>query len=233
MKTNNKTYDMKTMFNRFNNIDYEIKAMLDHNEFYKREQSAEFKALRGRKQFQKIKIEFIDATASLEKYMNTPSAQVLFKYKCAKDNINLMEEKMKVIAGNSVEENINIILKYLSIFGSMHYIMSVLTKEEIVFFVNKKLSLVDIFGLKTKDLLNIYEAAYECSSLFNKDKVDAIVDKICDNAEIDMMHSYNAIKQNAHTRNYIKSRPYLTDEMKNSICKELETLEVLYLLKQS
>ena len=53
MKTNNKTYDMKTMFDRFNYIDNEIKTMIDYNEFYKREQSAEFKALRGRKQFQK------------------------------------------------------------------------------------------------------------------------------------------------------------------------------------
>ena len=93
--------------------------------------------------------------------------------------------------------------------------------------------MVDIFRLKTKDLLNIYEAAYECSSLFNKDKTDAIAERICMNAETDILHSYNAKKQNTYIRNYIKNRPYLPDEMKNSICKELESLEVLYLLKQS
>ena len=232
MKTNDKTYDMRAVFHRFNNIDYEIKTMLNHNEYYKREQDAEFKALCDRKQFQKIKVEFIDATASLEKYTHKPTAQVLFKYECAKDNINRMEEKMKVIDGNSEEKNIDIVLKYLSILGNMSHIMSILTKKEIVFFVNKKLSPVDIFRLKTRDLLDIYKAAYECSSLFNKDKVDAIVERICVNAEVDMMHSYNAIKS-TYKKGYIKSRPYLPDEVKHSICEKLETLEVLYLLKQS
>ena len=64
-------------------------------------------------------------------------------------------------------------------FGPEKYnICDILTDEETVFLVNKKLSIKDIFTIHYDDLLCLYKNARELSSKFDTDKVDAILDKL-------------------------------------------------------
>jgi hypothetical protein len=192
-----------------------------------------FNLLRSRKELQSIKKELIEEEDESTKYEKS--------FSLVQDKIAAIESEMECIADNSVEENVNIILKNA---GTMKHIFAtydisdIFMKEEIVFIVNNVLTRNNILDINWGNLIYLYSVAWGLSAKFDTDKVDAILDKLYANIKLQTSKIYQqediyierTIEYIDSNLCYIKSLNYLPDSFKTVVNERLEALKLLYIL---
>ena len=188
-----------------------------------------FNLLRSRKELKSIKKELIEEEDESTKYKKS--------FSLVQDKIAAIESEMECIADNSVEENVNIILKNA---GTMKHIFAtydisdIFMKEEIVFIVNNVLTRDNILNINWGNLIYLYSVAWELSAKFDADKVDAMMKKAYNDIKASIKRnnwqSDRAIEYITNEMSYIKTREYLPDEFKETVCNRLEALKLLYIL---
>ena len=188
-----------------------------------------FNLLCSRKELKSIKKELIEEEDESTKYKKS--------FSLVQDKIAAIESEMECIADNSVEENVNIILKNA---GTMKHIFAtydisdIFMKEEIVFIVNNVLTRDNILNINWGNLIYLYSVAWELSAKFDADKVDAMMKKAYNDIKASIKRnnwqSDRAIEYITNEMSYIKTREYLPDEFKETVCNRLEALKLLYIL---
>ena len=116
----------------------------------------------------------------------------------------------------------------------MTFFQYLFMKEEIVFIVNNVLTRNNILDINWGNLIYLYDVAWELSSKFDADKADAMMKKAYNDIKASIKRnnwqSDRAIEYITNEMSYIKTREYLPDEFKETVCNKLKALKLLYIL---
>lgn len=146
--------------------------------------------------------------------------------------------KVSIITNNTVEDNVNIAVEYMSIIDlcKLTYFHTVFTKKEAVYFVNNKINERNTERLSYEHIISLYKSVNGLSSLLNKEKEDILINQafnafkhnVCDYYKDNIPRGEYCVLKEIMT---ISSRDYLSKYFRAEFANKLEALRLLYQLK--
>ena len=159
------------------------------------------------------------------------------EFKSIKARFDKVLEKMKVITADSVENNVDDVIKYLTVSGLAKHkkLSDLFTWKETIYFINERLDQQTIRELTNDDIFALCQATNVLSSCVKKEKADMFIEQMIDNFKA-WSESTN-LSQEArelivrYKISAINDKTYLSKYFKKKAIERLTAINLLYQMK--
>ena len=159
------------------------------------------------------------------------------EFKSIKTRFDKVLEKMKVITADSAENNVDDVIKYLTVSGLAKHkkLSDLLTWKETIYFINERLDQQTIKELTDDDLFDLCQAADIMFSCIKKEKADMFIEQMADNFkawnELTNL-SWEAREVVARYKTvFINDKTYLSKYFKKEAVERLTAINLLYQMR--